>query len=121
MSKGKRAAPTWRSCERKEFICLGRRRLLLERWGGGGEPLIAGDLRRSRGKRAARTRRSCERKEFICLGRRRLLLERWVGTSARRDLRRRERGLNLPGGAVRGRSSSAWAEGGSCWRGGEDI
>ncbi len=31
---GKRAAPTWRSCERKEFICLGRRRLLLERWVG---------------------------------------------------------------------------------------
>jgi hypothetical protein len=29
-----RAELTWRSCERKEFICLGRRRLLLERWVG---------------------------------------------------------------------------------------
>jgi hypothetical protein len=64
--------------------CLGRRRLLLERWVG----TSAGrDLRRSRGKRAEPTWRSCERKEFICLGRRRLLLERWVGTSAGRDLR----------------------------------
>ncbi len=78
------AEPTWRSCERKEFICLGRRRLLLERLVGTTDDK---DLRRSRGKRAAPTWRSCERKEFICLGRRRLLLERWVGTSAGRDLR----------------------------------
>ncbi len=111
MRTGKRDEPSWRSCERKEFICLGRRRLLLERWVG----TSAGrDLRRSREKRAAPTWRSCERKEFICLGRR-LQLERWVGTSDGKDLRRsRGKGLNLPGGDVRGRSSSAWAGGGSC-------
>jgi hypothetical protein len=33
-SRVKRAEPIWRSCDRKEFICLGRRRLLLERWVG---------------------------------------------------------------------------------------
>ncbi len=44
---GKKAEPTWRSCERKEFICPGRRRLLLERWVG----TSAGrDLKRSGGK-----------------------------------------------------------------------
>ncbi len=83
MSKGKRAAPTWRSCERKEFICLGKRRLLVEKWVGTSD----GKDLRSRGERVEPTWRSCERKEFICLGRRRLLLERWVGTSAGRDLR----------------------------------
>jgi hypothetical protein len=41
------AEPTWRSCERKEFICLGRRRLLLERWVRTSD---GKDLRRSGGK-----------------------------------------------------------------------
>ncbi len=68
-SRGKRAEPTCRSCERKEFTCLGRRKLLLERWVGTSD----GKDLRSRGKRAEPTWSSCERKEFICVGRMRLL------------------------------------------------